>query len=91
MARGIIKKKFTNPLIAFTNIGILDKTRLKFGKVEITKAYMTGSIKYSPYFQLAISTFDNQAILSVNLYGTQSDRNTISFFLDKLVQELNVD
>lgn len=89
LARGIIKKKFTNPLIAFTNIGILDKTRLKFGKVEITKAYMTGSIKYSPYFQLAISTFDDQAILSVNLYGTQSDRNTISIFLDKLVQELN--
>ncbi|SHH45910.1 hypothetical protein [Clostridium intestinale] len=91
LARGIVKKKFTNPLIAFTNIGILDKTRLKFGKVEITKAYMTGSIKYSPYFQLAISTFDNQAILSVNLYGTQSDRNTISFFLDKLVKELNED
>lgn len=50
---------------------------------------MTGSIKYSPYFQVAISTFDDQATLSVNLYGTQSDRNTISFFLDKLVKELN--
>ncbi len=89
LARDIIKKRFTNPLIAFTNIGILDKTRLTFGKVEITKAYMTGSIKYSPYFQLAISTFDDQATLSVNLYGTQSDGNTISLFLDKLVQELN--
>lgn len=89
LARDIIKKRFTNPLIAFTNIGILAKTRLVFGKVEITKAYMTGSIKYSPYFQLAISTFDDQATLSVNLYGTQSDRTTISFFLDKLVQELN--
>lgn len=89
LARDIVKKRFTNPLIAFTNIGILDKTRITFGKVEIIKAYMTGSIKYSPYFQLAISTFDDQATLSINLYGTQSDRNTISFFLDKLVQELN--
>ncbi|MBV7276887.1 hypothetical protein I6U48_28880 [Clostridium sp. PL3] len=89
LARDIIKKRFTNPFIAFTNIGILDKTRLVFGEVEITKAYMTGSIKYSPYFQLAISTFDDQATLSVNLYGTQSDRNTISLFLDKFVQELN--
>lgn len=87
--RDIIKKKFTNPLIAFTNIGIIDKTRLTFGNIEIAEAYMTGSIKYSPYFQLAISTFDDQATLSINLYGTQSDRNTISFFLDKLVQELN--
>ncbi|WP_242949885.1 hypothetical protein [Clostridium saccharobutylicum] len=89
LARDIIKKRFTNPLIAFINIGILDKTKLVFGEAEITQAYMTGSIKYSPYFQLAISTFDNQATLSVNLYGTQSDRNTISSFLNKLVQELN--
>jgi NRPS condensation-like uncharacterized protein len=88
LARDIIRKKFTNPLIAFTNIGILDKTRLTFGKAAIIRAYMTGSIKYSPYFQLAISTFDDQATLSVNLYGTQSDRNKISLFLDKLVQEL---
>lgn len=88
LARNIVKKKFNNPLIAFTNIGILDKKRLVFGKVEIIKAYMTGSIKYSPYFQIAISTFDDQATLSVNLYGTQSDRNTISVFLDKPVQEL---
>lgn len=89
MVRNIVKEKFANPFIAFTNIGILDKKRLAFGNVEITKAYMTGSIKYSPYFQLAISTFDDQAVFSVNLYGTQSDRNTISIFLEKLVEELN--
>lgn len=88
LVRNIVEKKFNNPPIAFTNIGILDKKRLTFGKVEIIKAYMTGSIKYSPYFQLAISTFDDEATLSVNLYGTQSDRNTISLFLDKLIQEL---
>ena len=89
LAKDIIKKRFSNPLIAFTNIGIIDKTRLTFGKIGIVEAYMTGSIKYSSYFQLAISTFNDQATLSINLYGTQSDRNTISFFLDKLVQELN--
>ncbi len=49
---------------------------------------MTGSIKYPPYFQLAISTFDNEATLSVNLYGTISDRNQIASFLGKLMLEL---
>lgn len=49
---------------------------------------MTGSIKYAPYFQLDISTFDDQATLSVNLYGTQSDRNKVSRFLDDIVHEL---
>lgn len=87
-AEKIVDKSFSNAPIAFTNIGIIDQSRLLFGKAEITEAYMTGSIKYAPYFQLAVSTFDNQATLSINLYGTQSDRTKISLFLDSIVQEL---
>lgn len=79
-ARGIVEKKFVNPLIAFTNIGIIDEKQLAFDNSDIVEAYMTGSIKYNPYFQLAISTFDNVATLSVNLYGTQSDKNKVNIF-----------
>lgn len=88
IARAIVEKNFSNPLIAFTNIGIIDKKRITFGEIEITEAFMTGSIKYSPFFQLAISTFDNIATLSVNLYGTQLDKSKVSSFLDKFVNEL---
>ena len=88
MAKSMIGKVFSNPPIAFTNIGILDKKQLVFGTAEMTGAYMTGSIKYSPYFQLAISTFDNEATFSANLYGTISDRNQIASFLDKMMLEL---
>ena len=87
-AKGILEKSFSNAPIAFTNIGILDKNRLSFGTAEVREAYMTGSIKYSSYFQMAISTYDNQATLSVNLYGTTSDRKTISDFLDDVIREL---
>lgn len=87
-AEKIVDKSFSNPPIAFTNIGIIDKSRLSFGKTEITEAYMTGSIKYAPYFQMAISTYDNQATLSINLYGTPSDRKRVSLFLDSIVKEL---
>lgn len=87
-AKKIVDKSFSNAPIAFTNIGIIDKSRISFGTAEITEAYMTGSIKYAPYFQLAVSTFDKQATLSINLYGTQSDRIKISLFLDSIVQEL---
>lgn len=48
---------------------------------------MTGSIKYNPYFQLVISIVDNVATLSVNLYGTQSDKNKVNIFLDKFINE----
>lgn len=89
-AKNILSKSFSNPPIALTNIGILDSTRLSFGTSEITEAYMNGSIKNSPYFQMAISTFDNQATLSVNLYGTSSDKKIISDFLDDVVLELRM-
>jgi Uncharacterized protein containing a NRPS condensation (elongation) domain len=87
-AKNIVEKVYINAPIAFTNIGILDKERLRFGETEMTGAYMTGSVKYSPYFQLAISTFDDEATFSVNLYGTASDREKISLFCDKMGLEL---
>ena len=87
-AKKIIDKSFSNAPIAFTNIGVLQKSRLTFGKSKMTEAYMTGSIKYAPYFQLAVSTYDDQATLSINLYGTQSDKNKVSLFLDGIVHEL---
>ncbi len=90
IARGIVEKKFVNPPIAFTNIGVIDKKKFAFGNIEIIEAYMTGSIKYNPYFQLAVSTFDNVATLSVNLYGNQSDKNKVNIFLDRFINELQV-
>lgn len=89
LAESIVNKNFNNALIAFTNIGIIDKAQFYFDELQITKAYMTGSVKYSPYFQLAVSTFDNNPVLSVNLFGSQADRDIISAFLDKVVLKLN--
>lgn len=79
---------FSNPPIAFTNLGILDKGKLTFGTTKMTGAWMTSSIKFVPYFQIAVSTFDDVMALSANLYGTQADRNKISRFLAKMVSEL---
>ncbi len=88
LARGIVEKNYSHAHIEFTNIGIIDKTQLAFGNIEITEAFMTGSIKYSPCFELAISTFNDRPTLCVNLFGTHSDKNKISHFLNNLVNEL---
>lgn len=88
-AKRMVDNHFSNAPIAFTNIGVLDQSRLIFGKTQMTEAYMTGSIKYAPYFQVAVSTYDDLAMLSVNLYGTGSDRNKVSLFLDDIVYELH--
>lgn len=88
LAKSIVVKGFKNAPIAFTNIGIIDKERFCLENLQIKDAYMTGSIKYSPYFQLAISTYDNKPTLSVNLFGSQKDQNEISDSLDQILQEL---
>jgi NRPS condensation-like uncharacterized protein len=51
-------------------------------------AFMCGSIKYKPYFQLAISSYADELTLSVNLFGSPSDRDRILSFFDAIEAEL---
>lgn len=88
IAYEILKKYFTNPPVAFTNIGILDKNKLAFGNTKMLDAYMTGSIKYIPNFQVSLTTYDDEATFCINLYGTEKDRKIIAGFLNELMQEL---
>ena len=88
LALPLLKKVFTNPPVSFTNIGILDKQKLAFGTTDMTDAFMTGSIKYPSYFQLSVSTFNDEVVCCVNLYGTESDRRIIASFLDAFMKEL---
>lgn len=88
-AFNLMKKHFTNPSIALTNIGILEKKNLIFGESVIRDAYMTGSIKYVPNFQVSVTTFDDQATFCVNLYGTEDDRKQIQTFLNDFYSELH--
>lgn len=87
-AKNIIIKYFNNAPISFTNIGIIDKDRLAFGDSKMIHAFMTGSIKYNPSFQMSLSTFDDEAVLCVNFRGTQNDRLIIANFLNDFVSEL---
>ena len=84
----ILKKSFKNPLICMTNIGILDSKKLAFEGISVDEAFMCGSIKYKPYFQVALSSSKDSITFSVNLYGTLEDRNSIKEFLNILDDEL---
>ena len=71
-----------------TNIGVLDSTKLIFEGSPIDNAFICGSIKYRPHFQMAVSSFDNKMTFCVNLYGSQQDRDTISQFFTFMDNEL---
>ncbi|EKQ56856.1 MULTISPECIES: condensation domain-containing protein [unclassified Clostridium] len=84
----VFNKFFTIPVTSFTNLGVIDKKQLRFNDAEITHTYITGAVKYVPYFQIAVSTYDNTCTLSCNLYGTPEDKICIEQFLMDMKNEL---
>ncbi|WP_234117380.1 siderophore synthetase [Clostridium hydrogenum] len=87
-AKKLLKNGFKNPLIGMTNIGILDSKKLYFEGTQISNAFMFGSMKYKPYFQLALTSYNNIMTFTVNLYGNLKDKENIESFFILLDEEL---
>lgn len=81
IAKYLILREYRNPPLAMSNIGVIDHRRLSFDGTEIKSAFVTGSVKYQPFFQLALSTFHNEVTLSVAFHGTRADKEKIEGFL----------
>jgi NRPS condensation-like uncharacterized protein len=88
-ANRLLRSKLKNPLICMTNVGILDSNRICFGGLRPRDAFLCGSIKYKPYFQLAMSSYDGELTLSANLSGNNSDRDSIQLLLGEIDAELS--
>ncbi|ERI93359.1 hypothetical protein HMPREF1982_01783 [Clostridiales bacterium oral taxon 876 str. F0540] len=89
-ARQLVSKNFSNPPIAITNIGVIDKNKLVFEGLSVKDAFINGSIKYKPYFQAAVTTFNDEITLSINFSGTERDRIRIKEFLSLFDKELQL-
>jgi NRPS condensation-like uncharacterized protein len=83
-----LRSQFAQPYICMTNVGKLDPNRIAFGDRRPCDAYLCGSIKHKPYFQLAMSSYDGEITFSVNQYGVGDDRRRIQLFLDDIDAEL---
>lgn len=88
IANRLLMAKMNHPLISMTNMGALDSHRMSFGDQHPCDAVFTGSIKYQPYFQLSVSSYDGELTLGVNLLGSNSDRDGILSFFDEMEAEL---
>jgi NRPS condensation-like uncharacterized protein len=89
IANRIARAALRNPLICMTNMGILDAAQMSFGDLLPRDAFVCGSIKYRPHFQLAMSSYDGELTLSVNLVGSAGDRDSILSFLAEIDAELS--
>lgn len=88
LLQSIFPKVFTIPVLSYTNLGRLNSEKLIFSEVTVKDGYLTGAVKFVPYFQIAASTFGDEMTLSCNLYGTLQDQKQVSDFLAQIHCEL---
>ena len=75
-------KGYLNPLIGMSNIGILNPKLLSFTDAPLVDGFITGAVKYKPYMQLAITTLNGDATLTVAIRGNKEDAKIVEQFFD---------
>lgn len=83
----IIKAGYSNPLLAMSNIGILDSKGLALEGNEPVDGFMTGAVKYKPYVLLSVTSLRNELTLSLCERGNAEDKKIADRFLE-MISEL---
>lgn len=78
----IIKIGYSNPLLAMSNIGILDHKALALEGHEPYDGFMTGAVKYKPYVLLSATSMRNVITLSMCVRGNDDDKAIVECFFD---------
>ena len=89
LAEQAVKLGYSNPLISMSNIGVLESDKLALGGTAPYDGYMTGAIKYKPYFVLTATTLGGALTVSTCVRGNERDREIVSRFLDLYEQSLD--
>lgn len=85
----IIKIGYSNPLIAMSNIGILEADKLALAGNEPTDGFMSGAVKYKPYVLLSATSFRNVLTLSMCVRGNDEDKAIVEKFFDLMEKNLD--
>ena len=80
----IIKVGYANPLLAMSNIGILEVDKLALAGHEPTDGFMSGAVKYKPYALLSATSMRKELTLSMCVRGNDEDRRIVEHFFDLL-------
>lgn len=83
-----IKLGYTNPYIGMSNIGIINPQEFAFSGLTLVDAFYSGAIKYKPYMQLALTTFQNEITFTVGIRGNDKDAEIFLGFINDVIQEL---
>ena len=84
----IIKVGYANPLLAMSNIGILETDKLALDGHEPTDGFMSGAVKYKPYVLLSATSMRKELTLSMCVRGNEEDQGIVEHFFDLLEQSI---
>lgn len=85
----IVKIGYSNPLVAMSNIGILEVDKLALEGHEPTDGFMSGAVKYKPFVLLSATSLRNVITLSMCVRGNEEDKKIVNKFFDYM--EKNID
>ena len=86
----IIKIGYSNPMIAMSNIGILEVDKLALEGHEPVKGFMSGAVKYKPYVLLSATSMRNELTLSMCVRGNDEDKKIVNRFFELMKKNINV-
>lgn len=92
VAEMAIKIGYDNPLIAVSNIGILDDKKLAFDGLKLVGGFMSGAVKYKPFFLMSITTMLGKVTLSTAIRGNAKDIEVANHYFDLVernIEEFN--
>ena len=85
----IIKIGYSNPLMAMSNIGILNGQHFSLCGKEPTDAFMSGAVKYKPFVLLTATTYKKVITLSMCVRGNDEDKKTVNRFFELMEKNIN--
>ncbi len=88
LAEFAIKKGYDNPLLAVSNIGVLDEKKLTFDGTTLVDGFMTGAVKHKPYFLMSVTTVLGKMTLSTTTHGNEKDVEIVNRFFDIVEKNL---
>lgn len=86
----VIKIGYANPLLAMSNIGILEVDKLALEGNEPTDGFMSGAVKYKPYALLSVTSVRKELTISMCVRGNDEDRKTVEKFFDLIVKSIDM-
>ena len=85
----IIKIGYSNPLMAMSNIGILNGQHFALCGKEPVDAFMSGAVKYKPFVLLTATTYKNVITLSMCVRGNDEDKKIVGEFFNLMEKNIN--